>query len=85
MRQARHTKVFWLRLLYRKWHDYPISSPISDFSSFNSATDVLIFARLNSLIGSFSTISHLPIGQPARNATTRDTLEITERIGICHR
>src|SRR6266446_2507004 len=33
----------------------------SDFSSFNSATDLSILSRLNSLIGTFSTISHLPL------------------------
>ena len=35
-------------------------SPTNDFSSFNSATDASIFARLNSLSGSLCTISHFP-------------------------
>jgi hypothetical protein len=36
------------------------NSPTSDFSSFNSATDASIFARLKSFIGSPCTISHFP-------------------------
>jgi hypothetical protein len=39
---------------------YEINSLTSAFSSFNSATDASILVRLNSLIGSFCTISHLP-------------------------
>ena len=35
-------------------------SPTSDFSSFSSLTVASIFARLNSLIGTSCTISHLP-------------------------
>jgi hypothetical protein len=39
---------------------YGIKSLINDFSSFNSAIDASIFARLKSFIGSPSTISHFP-------------------------
>ena len=39
---------------------YEISSLTSDFSSFNSATDASIFARLKSFIGRPCTISHFP-------------------------
>ena len=39
---------------------YGINSLTSDFSSFNSATDASIFARLKSLIGRPCTISHFP-------------------------
>ena|ERR1051326_3653320 len=37
------------------------SSPTSDFSSFSSAIDASIFARLKSFIGSPSTISNFPL------------------------
>ncbi len=37
-----------------------INSLTSDFSSFNSATDASIFARLKSFIGTPCTISHFP-------------------------
>jgi hypothetical protein len=43
----------------RHW-DYESKSLTSDFSSFNSATDASILARLKSLIGSPCTISHFP-------------------------
>ena len=36
------------------------NSLTSDFSSFSSATDALIFSRLKSFIGSPCTISHFP-------------------------
>ena len=39
---------------------YEINSLTSDFSSFNSATDASIFARLKSFIGRPCTISHFP-------------------------
>ena len=39
---------------------YLSNSLTSDFSSFNSATDLSILSRLKSLIGTFCTISHLP-------------------------
>ena len=41
-------------------NSYEISSLTSAFSSFNSATEASIFARLNSLSGTSCTISHLP-------------------------
>ena len=49
---------------------YEINSLTSDFSSFNSATDASIFARLKSFIGSPCTISHFP----ARTRTGNDEI-----------
>src|SRR5262249_30253544 len=40
--------------------NYEINSLTSDRSSFNSATDASIFARLKSFIGTPCTISHCP-------------------------
>ncbi len=49
-----------MRTTWRCRECYEINSPTRDFSSFNSATDVSIFARLKSLIGTPCTISHFP-------------------------